>query len=76
MTSEIPTKWAVIEVGWGEGRKHIYSLEKWEISYHGTEDAAREAAKEMIRTGESTMMAVMEVKTILVPKPVEFTETV
>lgn len=74
--SAIPTKWAVVEVDWGEGRKHIYSLDKWEIAYYPTEEDARSAAKGMISTGEAKMMAVLEVKTILVPKPVEFTETI
>jgi hypothetical protein len=73
--SEIPTKWATVEIGWGEGKKHIYSLNDWEIGYYDTEEKAREAAKEMISSGEANMMAILEVKTILVPKPIEFTET-
>jgi hypothetical protein len=74
--SEIPTKWAIVECSWGTGRLHIYSLEKWEIGYYKTESEAREAAKQMIQAGEAKMMAVMEVKALLVPKPVDFTEMV
>ena len=72
--SEIPTKWAIVEFDWGEGRKHIYSLEKWDIGYYKTEEEARHAAKLMIQDGEARMMAVLEVKALLVPKAVEFTE--
>ena len=74
--SEIPTKWAIIEFGWGEGKKHIYSMNEWELGYYHTEEQARAAAKEMIAGGEAKMMAVMEVKALLVPKPVDFTEMV
>jgi hypothetical protein len=74
--SEIPTKWAVVEFGWGEGKKHIYSLSNWDVGYYPTEEHARAAAKEMIADGEAKMMAVMEVKALLVPKAIDFTETV
>lgn len=74
--SEIPTKWAAVEVDWGEGKKHIYSLDRWHLTYCATEEEARALAKDRISSGHSKMMAVLEVKTILVPKPVEFTETV
>lgn len=72
--TEIPTKWAIVEFGWGAAKKHIYSLEKWEIGYYDTEEKARAAAKDMIQSGEARMMAVLEVKALLVPKPVDFTE--
>lgn len=74
--SEIPTKWAIVEIGWGEGRKHIYSMRDWEIGYYRSEEEARANAKDLISQGEAKMMAILEVKTILVPKPVEFTETI
>ena len=74
--SEIPTKWAIVEFDWGEGRKHIYSLEKWEIGYYRTEEDARAAAKQMVQDGGAKMMAVLEVKALLVPKAVEFTEAI
>ena len=76
MTSEIPTKWAIVEFDWGEGKKHIYSLEKWEVGYYRTEEDARAAAKALIQQGDAKMMAVLEVKALLVPKPVDFTEMV
>ena len=74
MATEIPTKWAIVEFGWGSGKKHIYSLEQWEIGYYHTEEQARAAAKEMIQDGDAKMMAVLEVKALLVTKPVDFTE--
>jgi hypothetical protein len=76
MKGEIPTKWAIIEFGWGTGRAHIYSLEKWEIGFYHTEEDARSAAKKMIQDGDAKQIAVLEVKALLVPKPVDFTEMV
>lgn len=72
--SEIPTKWAIVEFDWGAEKKHIYSREKWEIGYYNSEDEARQEAKRMIQNGEAKLMAVLEVKALLVPKAVEFTE--
>lgn len=72
--SEIPTKWAIVEFDWGSGKQHIYSLEKWEIGYYHSEEDARVAAKNMIQEGGAKMMAVLEVKALLVSKAVEFTE--
>lgn len=72
--SEIPTKWAIVEFDWGSGRGHIYTLEKWELGFYHTEEDARAAAKQMIQDGEAKKMAVLEVKALLVPKPVDFTE--
>jgi len=74
--SDIPTKWAIVEFDWGEGKRHIYSLDRWRLTYYPTEEAARTAAKNEMQAGTSKMMAVLEVKTLLVPKPVDFTETV
>lgn len=72
--SKIPTKWAIIEFDWGECKKHIYSLGKWELGYYETEEIARTQAKRMIQDGDAKMMAVLEVKSLLIPKPVDFTE--
>ena len=74
--SDIPTKWAIIQFDWGSGQKHIYSLSQWEVGYYATEAEARQSAKQMIQAGEAKMMAVLEVKALLVPKPVDFTEMV
>jgi hypothetical protein len=74
--SEIPTKWAVIEFDFGEGKEHIYSLDRWEIGYYRTEEAAFDAARRMIQEGEAKKMAVLEVRALLIPKAVEFTKTV
>lgn len=74
--TKIPTKWAIVEFDWGSGKKHIYSLEKWEIGFYDSEDEARKTAKQMIQDGEAKQMAVLEVKTLLVPKAVDFVELV
>ena len=76
MASDIPTKWAIVQFGWGTEMGHIYSLNEWEIGYYKTEEAATATAKQMIQDGEAKMMAVLEVKTLLVPKPVVFMEMV
>lgn len=74
--SEIPTKWAIVQFDWGAEKKHIYSLHQWEIGYYDTEAEARESAKQMIHAGEAKQMAILEVKSLLVPKPIDFTEMV
>jgi hypothetical protein len=74
--SEIPTKWAIVAFDWGAGKKHIYSLDEWRLTYYPTEESARAAAKSEIQEGTSKMIAILEVKALLVPKAVEFTETV
>lgn len=72
--SKIPTKWAIIEAGWGSQNAHIYSTSEHEISYHKTEAEARKEAMELLRDG-SRMVAIMEVKALLVPA-IEATEIV
>lgn len=69
--SEIPTKWFVAEVAWGEGKRHLYLVDNEAIEVCKTEAGARKEAEEWIRNG-SKMVALLEIKTLLVPKPVEY----
>lgn len=72
--SKIPTKWAIIEAGWGSNNAHIYSMSDSEISYYKTEADARKEAMDLLRGG-SKMVALMEIKVLLVPA-IEATEIV
>lgn len=40
--SEIPTKWAIVEFGWGFERRHIYTMKRWDIGFYQSEEEAVE----------------------------------
>ena len=71
--SKIPSKWATVDAAWGEGRKHLYSPDEKSLKWHSSETAARAYAAEQIQEGRA-MVGVFEVKTLLVPKAIEFDE--
>lgn len=73
MKKAIPTKWMTIDVAWGEQRKHLYTPDEKSLKYHHTERQARDYAGEEIQRG-STMVAVMEIKTVFTAKAVEYDE--
>jgi len=72
---KIPTKFVTVECNFGSGKKHLYSTDVMtrNLQYHPDEASARKAAGDLIREG-TKMVALMEVKTLLVAKPVEFDE--
>jgi len=69
--SKIPTRWLVIDADWGEGKKQIYCSDGGNLSFHGKYEDAKKDAEGRVREGEK-LVAIAEVKTLLVAKPVEY----
>jgi len=67
----LPTRWAICEGDWGEKKKHLYCPDSASLTFYPTESEAREAAGIEIQSG-TKMVLVMEIKTVLVARPVPF----
>jgi len=63
--TKIPSKFATIELAYGSGGKHLYSVSDQEIAYFPDEATARADIKERIVNGEK-MVALMEIKGLFV----------
>ncbi len=67
----LPSRWATVDASWGERKKHLCCLDGESFDFHATEADAVKAAEQSIRDGAG-MVAIMEVKQLLVAKPVEY----
>lgn len=71
MPKEFPSKWATVDVSWSEGKKHLCSRDAESFEFHKDETEAIKAAEKSIRDGGG-MVAVLEVRKLLVAKPIEY----
>jgi hypothetical protein len=67
----IPSKWATVDVSWGEGKKHLCARDAESFEFHADEEVAQNAAEKSIRQGGG-MVAIMEIKRVLVAKPIVY----
>ncbi|HEY1980705.1 MAG TPA: hypothetical protein VGH13_11510 [Xanthobacteraceae bacterium] len=69
--SKLPSTWATCDAEWGEKRKHLYCPNRDSLTFYPTEAEARASAAHEISNGHK-MVLVMEIKSCLVAKPIEF----
>ena len=70
---EIPSKWAVMEVGYGEGKKFLYhTMEHDGPNFFATEKEAQEWAQDHCRFNQKAMVVVVKIERMVKAKPVEF----
>lgn len=63
-----PSKWATVEIAFGEKRRHFYCPDEHSLSFHRTEGDARAAASHEIDSG-TKMIAILRIDTVLTARP-------
>ena len=71
--STLPSKWAVCDAAWGEGKKHLYCPDRESLEFYSSQDEALAEAETAIQEG-SKMVMVMEIKSLFVAKPIAYDE--
>jgi len=67
----IPSKWATVDASWGKNKRCLCTRDAESFEFHADEEAAQIAADRSIREGGG-MVAILEVKRLLVATPVEY----
>lgn len=60
----VPTKWAVVEVRWGEGKKHLYCPDRESFRFYREHDEALNAARTAIEDDDMGMVAILKVTSV------------
>jgi hypothetical protein len=68
---ELPSKWAICDAAWGEGKKHLYCPDHESLEFFATEGEAQKEADLAIQEG-SKMVMVLEVKSLFLAKSVAY----
>ena len=66
----LPTKYAIVDIAWGEHKKHLHCPDCESLVFYPTEAAAMEALRDEI-AGGSRMMALLKIERVFKLRAVE-----
>jgi len=72
---KLPSKWVILDVSWGEKRKHLYCPDNESVDFFKSYAEAKAEVQKQIQNG-AKMMAVCEIKHLFEAQAVEMTDLV